>query len=198
MSNLNNLTSKILKDAEETKNQILVEAKNDGDKIISKSIKKAESLKNEILEKAKSESESKYSRLISSAKLKVRNDQLRAKQDVISSIFLKAIDELNNLSNEQYADYVKKTLSELNLDGTETIIINERDKDVFNIKFLTDLNKNLMANGKKGEISLRTDGNFKSGFILDRNGIQVNNTFESLVNSLKSELEFEVTKALFG
>lgn len=198
MSNLNNLTSKILKDSEERKIQILAEAKNDGDKIISKSIKKAELLKNEILEKAQIESESKYSRLISSAKLKVRNDQLRAKQDVISSIFLKAIDELNNLSSEQYANYVKKTLSELNLDGTETIIINEKDKDVFNIKFLTDLNKNLMANGKKGEISLRTDGNFKSGFILDRNGIQVNNTFESLVNSLKSELEFEVTKALFG
>ena len=80
----------------------------------------------------------------------------------------------------------------------ETIIINEKDKDILNSEFLNNLNKNLISLGKKGEISIDTNGKFTRGFILDKNGIQINNTFESLVKSLRSELELEVTKVLFN
>ena len=36
------------------------------------------------------------------------------------------------------------------------------------------------------------------GFILEKDGIEINNTFEALVSSLKEELEFEVAKELFN
>ena len=198
MSNINNLTSKILKDAEGKRDSIINQAKAEGGAIVSKNVKRAETISNEIIEKANIESEVRRARVISNAKLTVRNNQLQAKQEVIGKVFETAISRLNNLSREEYTTFVEATLKSLDLDGTETIIINEKDKDVFNIKFLTDLNKELMAQGKKGEISLNTSGTFNGGFVLDRNGIQINNTFGSLVNSLRSELEFEVTKALFN
>lgn len=198
MSNLNNLTSKILKDAEGKRDSILNQAKAEGEAVVSKNVKRAESISNETIEKANMESEVRKARVISNAKLTVRNNQLQAKQEVIGKVFETAIERLNNLSTEEYVAFIETTLKSLDLDGTETIIINDKDKDVFNVKFLTDLNKELMAQGKKGEISLNTAGNFKGGFVLERNGIQINNTFESLVNSLRSELEFEVTKALFN
>lgn len=198
MSNLNNLTSKILKDAEGKRDTILNQAKAEGEAIVSKNVKRAEAISNETIEKANVESEVRKARVISNAKLTIRNNQLQAKQEVIGKVFETAIERLNNLSTEEYVAFIETTLKSLDLDGTETIIINDKDKDVFNVKFLTDLNKELMAQGKKGEISLNTTGNFKGGFVLDRNGIQINNTFESLVNSLRSELEFEVTKALFN
>lgn len=198
VSNINNLTSKILKDAEGKRDSIINQAKAEGEAIVSKNVKRAETISNEIIEKANTESEVRRARVISNAKLTVRNNQLQAKQEVIGKVFETAISRLNNLSREEYTSFVEATLKSLDLDGTETIIINEKDKDVFNIKFLTDLNKELMAQGKKGEISLNTSGTFNGGFVLDRNGIQINNTFGSLVNSLRSELEFEVTKALFN
>lgn len=198
VSNINNLTSKILKDAEGKRDSIINQAKAEGGAIVSKNVKRAETISNEIIEKANIESEVRKARVISNAKLTVRNNQLQAKQEVIGKVFETAVEKLNNFSGKEYAVFVETTLKSLDLDGTETIIINEKDKDVFNIKFLTDLNKELMAQGKKGEISLDVTGNFKGGFVLDRNGIQINNTFESLVNSLRSELEFEVTKALFS
>lgn len=198
VSNINNLTSKILKDAEGKRDSIINQAKAEGEAIVSKNVKRAETISNEIIEKANTESEVRRARVISNAKLTVRNNQLQAKQEVIGKVFETAISRLNNLSREEYTTFVEATLKSLDLDGTETIIINEKDKDVFNIKFLTDLNKELMAQGKKGEISLNTSGTFNGGFVLDRNGIQINNTFGSLVNSLRSELEFEVTKALFN
>ena len=197
MSNLNNLTSKILNDAEEKKKYILADAEAQKDKIISKKTNRAEADKEEIITKANIEAEVKKARIISNAKLSVRNDMIRAKQDVISKVFNEAIEKLQNLSNGDYKYYVILTLDSLELEGTEVIIINEKDKDIFSNEFLEALNKELESKGKKGSITLNMEGKFNGGFILDRNGIQINNTFEALINSLRGELEFEVNKVLF-
>ena len=197
MSNLNNLTSKILNDAEEKKNYILAEAEAKKDKIISKKTNKAEADKEEIITKANIEAEVKKARIISNAKLSVRNDMLRAKQAVMSKVFSEAIEKLQKLSRGDYKYYVISTLDSLELEGTEVIIINEKDKDIFSNEFLEALNKELESKGKKGSITLNMEGKFNGGFILDRNGIQINNTFEALINSLRGELEFEVNKVLF-
>lgn len=198
MSNLNNITSKIIKDAEAKRDEILNAAKAEGDDIVSKNVRKAKTLEVELIEKAKIEAKARESRVISNAKLKVRNNELKAKQDIIGKVFEKAVERLNSLSTLEYKEYILNTLNSLELDGIETIIINEKDKDILNNEFLDNLNKNLISLGKKGEISIDTNGKFARGFILDKNGIQINNTFESLVKSLRSELELEVTKVLFN
>lgn len=198
MSNLNNITSKIIKDAEEKRDEILNAAKAESDSIISKEVKKAKTLEVELIEKAKIEAKARENRVISNAKLRVRNNELKAKQDIIGKVFEKAVERLNSLSTLEYKEYILKTLNSLDLDGTETLIINKKDEDIINNEFLLDLNKKLISLGKKGEISVLANGNFSRGFILDRNGIQINNTFESLVKSLRSELELEVTKVLFN
>ena len=198
MSNLNNITSKIIKDAEEKRDEILNAAQVESDSIIAKETKKAKNLEVELIEKAKIEAKARENRVISNARLKVRNNELKAKQDMISKVFEKAVERLNSLSTLEYKEYILRALDSLDLEGTEILIINKKDEDVINTKFLLDLNNKLISLGKKGKISILTNGNFDRGFILDRNGIQINNTFESLVKSLRSELELEVTKVLFN
>ena len=198
MSNLNNITSKIIKDAEEKRDEILNAAQVESDSIIAKETKKAKNLEVELIEKAKIEAKARENRVISNARLKVRNNELKAKQDMISKVFEKAVERLNSLSTLEYKEYILRALDSLDLEGTEILIINKKDEDVINNKFLLELNNKLIGLGKKGKISILTNGNFDRGFILDRNGIQINNTFESLVKSLRSELELEVTKVLFN
>lgn len=198
MSNLNNITSKIIKDAEEKRDEILNAVQVESDSIIAKETKKAKNLEVELIEKAKIEAKARENRVISNARLKVRNNELKAKQDMISKVFEKAVERLNSLSTLEYKEYILRALDSLDLEGTEILIINKKDEDVINNKFLLDLNNKLISLGKKGKISILTNGNFDRGFILDRNGIQINNTFESLVKSLRSELELEVTKVLFN
>ncbi|WP_195925093.1 V-type ATP synthase subunit E [Sarcina ventriculi] len=198
MSNLNNITSKIIKDAEEKRDEILNAAQVESDSIIAKETKKAKNLEVELIEKAKIEAKARENRVISNARLKVRNNELKAKQEMISKVFEKAVERLNSLSTLEYKEYILRALDSLDLEGTEILIINKKDEDVINNKFLLDLNNKLISLGKKGKISILTNGNFDRGFILDRNGIQINNTFESLVKSLRSELELEVTKVLFN
>ena len=74
-------------------------------------------------------------------------------------------------------------------------ILNKEGLELVDLTFIYDLNQSL---GDKGNIKLSSKvGSFKGGFILERNGIQINNTYEALVSSLKDELEFEVANVLF-
>ena len=194
MSNVKNMTSKILKDAEAGKENILAAAEEEKNKIISKKVSSANEIAQEILEKAEVEAKSKKERVISSAKLKVRNNKLAAKQEIIDEVFEKSIDKLTKLSKEDFLNFVKNAISSMNLSGKQTLILNEEGLKFVDEAFIDELNKNVDTQIILGE----TAGNFKGGFILENNGIEINSTYEALVSSLRDELEFEVAKVLFN
>lgn len=194
MSNVKNITSKILKDAEAGKENILAVAAEEKDKIISKKVNNANEIAQEILDKAEVEAKSKKERVISSAKLKVRNNKLAAKQEIIDEVFEKSIDKLTKLSKKEFLSFVENTILSMNLTGKHTLILNEAGLKSVTPAFIEKLNKKIDA-----QITLsETKGNFKGGFILENNGIEINSTYEALVSSLRDELEFEVAKVLFN
>lgn len=194
MSNVKNITSKILKDAEAGKENILATADEEKNKIISKKVSSANEIAKEILDKAEVEAKSKKERVISSAKLKVRNNKLAVKQEIIDEVFEKSIDKLTNLSKEEFLSFVKNTILSMNLSGKQTLVLNEQGLKFVDSVFIEELNKKVNA-----QITLcETPGKFKGGFILENNGIEINSTYEALVSSLRDELEFEVAKVLFN
>ena len=199
MSNINNLTSKILKDAEERKAKILADAENEKASIITKKTNEANSLEAQMLEKAKREAQTSKERVISGAELKARNEKLKAKQVIIKEVFEKSVEELCKLDQDKYIAFVKETILSSGVAGDEKLILNEEGKKFITEAVVAEINKELASKGKKGEISIVSEaGNFKGGFILEKDGIEVKNTFEALVNSLKEELEFEVARELFN
>ena len=194
MSNVKNITSKILKDAEAGKENILAAAEEEKSKVLSKKVSSANEIAKEILEKAEVEAKSKKERVISSAKLKVRNNKLAAKQEIINEVFEKSIDKLTTLSKEEFLSFLENTISSMNLTGRQTLILNKEGLKFVDSEFIDKLNEKINA-----EITLsETAGNFKGGFILENNGIEINSTYEALVSSLRDELEFEVAKVLFN
>jgi V/A-type H+-transporting ATPase subunit E len=194
MSNIKNITSKILKDAEAGKENILAAAEEEKSKVLSKKVSSANEIAKEILEKAEVEAKSKKERVISSAKLKVRNNKLAAKQEIINEVFEKSIDKLTTLSKEEFLSFLENTISSMNLTGRQTLILNKEGLKFVDSEFIDKLNEKINA-----EITLsETAGNFKGGFILENNGIEINSTYEALVSSLRDELEFEVAKVLFN
>ena len=194
MSNVKNMTSKILKDAEARKENILATAQEERNKIVSKKESSANEIAKEILEKAEIEAKSKKERVISGAKLKVRNNKLAVKQEIIDEVFEKSIDKLTQLSKEDFLRSVENTILSMNLSGKQNLILNKQGLEFVNASFIEELNSKVNA-----EITLsETVGNFKGGFILENNGIEINSTYEALVSSLRDELEFEVAKVLFN
>ena len=196
---VNNITSKILRDAEGRKESILATAEEEKNKILAKKVASAKDLEKEILEKAEIEAKSKKERVISGAKLKARNEKLAAKQEVIEEVFSKSVETLCKLNDREFVKFIKDSILSLNIDGDETLILNEDGNKIVSKEVVAEINAELKAKGLKGEIKIsETIGSFRGGFILEKGGVEINNTFESLVDSLKDQLEFEVAKVLFN
>lgn len=198
MSDVKNLTSKILKDAEERKESILNAANEERAKIIAKKEAAAKMEEASMLEKAKIEAKTRQERIVSSAELKARNEKLKAKQEVIDSVFEKSINELCSMSDEDLKNFIKNMIINSDITGDENIILNEKGKSVVDNSLLNEINSELKEKGKKGELTISDEvRTFRGGFILEKDGIEINNTFEDLVNSSRDDLEFEVAQVLF-
>lgn len=199
MSNLQHITSKIKKDSEVQKDAILAAANEEADKIINKKISAANKNAADILEKAQIESVVKKNRIISSAQLKVRNEKLEAKQAVIEKVFVTTKENLSNMSEDDFKGFVKKKILSLDITGNENIIVNLKAKKALDNSFIKELNNSLIKVGKEGNLKVsEIIGDFTGGFIIEKDGIEINNTFESLVESLREEMEFEIARIMFN
>lgn len=196
MSNLSNLTSKILKDAEDKKAVILSDAENEKNKILGKKQTEASAVEKTMLEKAEREAASRKDRIISGAELHARNEKLEAKQKVIKEVFETSVKELSNCSAEDLKGFVKTVILNSKIEGEQNLILNAEGKKVIDEAFVAEINKEL---AKKAIIKLSDETrNFEGGFILEKDGIEINNTFEALVSSLKDDLSLEVARVLFS
>ena len=199
MSDVKNLTSKILKDAEERKESILKAANEERAKIIAKKEAIAKQEEEAMIEKAKNEAKTRHERTVSGAELKARNEKLAAKQSVIDSVFNQSIEELCKMSDDDMKKFIKDMILNSDITGDEKIILNQKGKSLLDKSLLNTINSELKANGKKGELTVSDEvRTFKGGFILEKDGIEINNTFEDLVNSSRDDLEFEVANVLFN
>jgi V/A-type H+/Na+-transporting ATPase subunit E len=199
MSNLNNLTSKILEDAKAKSEEIIKAAEQEAAVIVDKKLSEAREIEKDYFEKANREAVTKKERMLSGVELKVRNEKLAAKQFVVEKVFSTAIDKLNNLSADELMNFIKDTIGSMDIYGDEKLIVPAQYRDKIDAAFLNDLNLSLKLKGKNGNITLSNmEGSFKGGFILEKNGIEINSIFEALVQSMRDELEYEVAKVLFS
>ncbi|GAA0721849.1 V-type ATP synthase subunit E family protein [Clostridium malenominatum] len=198
MSNLDNMTARIIKECEEKAAEIIGNAKNEERILLERKVAEAEEKKNEILKKAEIEGSNKKERLISNAHLQVRNRKLEAKQEVIQKVYEKALEVLNKLPKDEYLSFVKNRLLTLNIDGDEEIILSSIDNFI-DETFLKEINTELNKMGKNGSLKIGEERrNFKGGFILYKNGIELNNTFEGLILSIEDELEPSIIETVFS
>ncbi|WP_304180893.1 V-type ATP synthase subunit E [Leptotrichia trevisanii] len=183
MSNLNNLTSKILNDAKEQADKIVKSAEEKAKQKYDLEIKKVTAKKQTLLENARRERELLSDRIKSSANLKARNEKLKAKQTVIDKVIDKLKTRLVNMDEKEYINYLTQNIDKKSIAGKELIVKKE---------FL-DKVKAEFPNAKVKENEFVT-----SGFIIEENGIQENYTFEVKLDFIRDELEVEISKLLFS
>lgn len=179
---------------DEIKNKALVEA----DEIIQKAKESAELYKAQALEASEKDAKLYKQRLISTASLEFRKDVLNEKQNAIDSAFQEAINNLVSMKDDAYRNVIRKMLITSIQTGDEEIVISSQDKARLNDNFLKDVNRELAKGGKKGNLRFAKDTyNILGGFVLRKGNIEINNAFESLFNSVREDLEAEVSKELF-
>jgi V/A-type H+-transporting ATPase subunit E len=186
------LTAKILEDAKKRAAEITSEAQAKAAAILGEATDDANRESGRVAAEAVNEAARAAEQVVLSKTLSVRDQNLDAKQQTLDKVFAKALEELNALPEEQYKAFLFSWLEELDPDGGEIILPKNRDITV------DEINSRLQAAGKKGNLSPDADSRgIKGGFILSKDGIEQNNTFEALVDYYRYELESEVLKALY-
>jgi V/A-type H+-transporting ATPase subunit E len=199
MANIKNLTDKISAEAIEKTNELINNANLERDRIIEKKIAEGKKLEEQILHKAKLEASAKQERILSSSQLAVRNQKLEAKQRVVKKVFDTVLQQLSNMSKEDYVNYIKQSVLSLDLEGEYNLILNDIEKTMITQDIIDNLNLELSQKVRKSKLTLSKEvGNFVGGFILEKNGIELNSTFEAVIDGKRDELENEVIKGLFS
>lgn len=183
MSNLENLTQKIIKDAKTKADELVKDANRRKEEIINEQVQKAQLEKERIIEKGKQEAESIKTRTLSSAELEARNEILKAKQEVIDRVFQLAEEKLRNLNENEYVEFLKNKIHTLDLSEEAVLLVPDNRRDVV---------KSLELAVKVSDIE-RVD----SGFVVIDKNIKINFSFDTLIDFLREDFESEIAQELF-
>ena len=188
---IDDIEKRILKDAEQEKNQILAEARKKAEEIRKEGERAAEKRKEAILLKAHQEAEEKHHTMLTMARLEARKLQLAEKQKVIERAFERSLYMLVN--HPDYSTVLETLLLEA-AKGGEELILSPRDHKQLGNGFLQKINKKI-----KGEITLSKETrDISGGFILRTPDMEINESFEEKIRVLRDEMEVVVARTLFA
>ena len=189
---LKDIEEKIISDAEAEADTIISEAKVKAKEILKKADEEGRSFLEKLLSDAKVSASKEIERGVSLARLSARDKLLSLKTRLISEVFEDSIKALRNLSKSDYEAAVLKILALIGpLPAKVNVICAKgREKETEEVIKKTKP-KTEFAFSKK-----TFDG--AGGFILSTDEIQINGSFEKLVEELKKENEPEIIRILFA
>lgn len=183
--------------------QILIDAKDDARRIFDKGRYDSRDLERQAQHKIKimqadtekrseDDAETLKIRKDSVAQLEGRKLRLKAKQEVISKSFDLALEKLSNMEEEAYLNLLERCMNETGMEKGE-ILLNKKDRDFIGQKLVNRVNKNgFHFVLSEEEISA------KGGFLLRDGAVEVNSTFETMINAVREAVTPEVVKVLFN
>lgn len=198
MSNLENLTAKILADSQAKAKEITDAAKREAENKIAEEIRSATAESEKIIADAHIEAKAKAEQIVQGKTLAIRNENLGAKREMLDKIFTEALNRLNGMSKDEYLKYLGDYLTRLKLDGEEIIL--PKRYGIKSVGEITHVSKLAELFGKGPNLKLSADESrsIDGGFVLVKDGIEQNHTFEALLGYYRYELESEVLKILYS
>ncbi len=194
-------------EAEQVTEKILAEANAEAEKIKSEAEQKqteeqakldeqlAEYKKRtkDLIEKA---AKDEKSHILAATKMALAKQFLAEKRKILDEVFATALKQLQNLPDEQYRNLMTKLMLESTETGEEQVIIDKNEKRI-DQQLIDKVNEQLSPD-KKGNLKLsEVKEEIGGGFILRRDKIKTNVTFDILLNKARNDLEIELAKQLF-
>lgn len=190
------ILNRILDDAKKKAREVEDEAKAEAQRIVEDAKKKAESIKAKLLEEAKSRTQEEGKRMLSLTRFEARNLVLAQKRAALDAAFEEALKRLTSLPDGEYGKLVKKMLLEAVVTGEEEVIVSPSDRERLET-ILGGVNADLRKKGRKGKLKLSQETrDLNGGFVLRSDGVEINNSFSAILDSLREELELDLLKIL--
>ena len=195
---IKDIKEKIISDAKIEANKIINNAKNKAKKIREKGVKEARDIKSKVLNKTNQEILFKKGRIITEANLEAKKNILFTKQTIIEEAFNRALEKIINLDDKQYCNFIKKIILDSIEKGDETIFISLLDKEKISKDFIKEINYELKAKGKKGNLKLSPSYlEIKGGVVIGSNNIRKNSSLELIFKKAREDLEIKISQRFF-
>lgn len=193
------IKEKIIEDARARAAQIADQARRDAQDILESASKEANLKIAEIKKTADSEGLEVYRRMMAVAGLEGRKEILRTKQELIDTVFKKAMEGICRLPDDEYQKLLEKMAIEAFSAGSGEIMLSASDRNRIDGNFIGNINAKLKELGIEGSLILSGDTiNTAGGFVIRLGDMEINSTFEILFDMLRTELQNDVVKILFG
>lgn len=185
------ITEKILSEAQEYADNAVADARKQEEEIIAKALEEADKILLNVQNNIKTESDKVFSRRNSLAQLETRKMILQAKQDAVNKCFERAIDEVYNMDEEKYIDFLVHILFDIGVKNGE-VLFNKKDAETIGEKVI------VLANEKGNNFILSKNTiDAKGGFKVVSGKVEITATIESIIDDIKEEITPDVVKALF-
>ena len=196
---IKDISEKIISDAKIQADKIIAQAEDNANNITNKGRKEADNIKKTILYKINQEASLKKSKILTEANLGAKKTILLEKQKIMEDVFGNALESILKLGNKDYQNFMKKLILDNIEKGDETIFIGSPDKNRISKDFIEDINKELKAKDKKGELKLSDSFlPIKGGIIIGSGTIRKNISLELLLKNVREESETQISKILFN
>lgn len=189
---IDNITSKIIYDAEREAVLISQEAAARREEILALARKEAEEKREAMRADGEAERAAMVERNVSVAKIDAGKLILEEKQILIERCLAEAVKKIANLDGDVYIKFLSDTAKTLAPEGGE-LILNERDREKYGEKL-----EKLLEESGGGKYALSEETRkIKAGVIVKRGSVYVNGSVEARIDAMRSELVPEVAARLF-
>lgn len=180
-------------EAGKEREEILSQAKQRANKLMEQARAEAKQIEDREIERVTSALQGEQAKIINAAKLHVKKETVRTKEELIEKAFLKVAEQLKEFrKSEDYPLVFKKLLEEAvaNIDGKILVAVDRQD-----LKLARETLEKMGADYKL-EPALRSLGGVKATTADGR--VTLVNTLDSRLEKARQLLKPEVTKILFG
>lgn len=186
------VAEKIIEEAREKKEKAIEDARKKADSIIEEAKKKAEKIKEKSQKNAGEAKKKEIDRLVSRARMEMKTEKLKVKNDVIERLKEDVKEKINNLKWKEYSQFLKDLILDLSISKDEEVIPGNLYRDK-----IDELVQKI--NSEEGtEFKVKDeDGNFKIGVILKKGDKKINGSFNILLDEALHDIEGKITEIIF-
>lgn len=195
--NAQTIVEKILQDARSQARTLLREAQEGAERSKEALERKIADQREAVRRQAEQDAKAQEDRMLRMAELDQRKALLTAKRAVMDRAFDLALDKMLAMPSREAREYNLNLLCAF-AQGGEQLAVGAPAPDWLDKSFLEEANRALEKAGRPGNLTLASDQPaIKGGFVLRREGLELNCSYEALLKTRRLALEGEVAGILF-
>ena len=198
MNGIEKITARILADTEREAAEIRVKAEADCAEIAAQYETEAQDAYWQVVTAGKRAADLRAERLSGTAAMEAKKQLLAFKQEMVGKAFDEALARLVRLPEGEYVALLASLAARSARTGGEQLIFSAEDRVKVGARVTAAANEKLKAAGKPGNLTLSEETRRMAGGLIITDGlVDVNCSFEAMVDAQKMERTGEIAQILF-